>query len=165
MTQFDKLEGALATVFTKKIPFKLPAASSKVIATALWWLVLVGGVLQLYQAWRLWFAWQEMGRVDAGYGPGITVNYGGQRAGVLFFVALLSLFFSAILLLLAAPGLKAERRIGWNLVLYSLLLNVLYGLAVLFTDFGDVFNFLGAVFISVPAAYALFQIQGAFREK
>ena len=156
MTQLDKLETTLDDSLNKKAPFKLPESSRKSLAGALWWLALVGGLAQLYLAWRLWSDWH---RVDQ------LVDYANSIAddlGPFFYLVLITLAVSGALLLLAAPSLKAMKKAGWNLIFYSLLVNVAYGVVSLFSDYGGFSNLFGALLGSLVGAYLLFQVRDHF---
>lgn len=165
MGQLDKLETTLDDSLNKKAP-KLPEETRKSLAGMLWVLALIGGVAQLYMAWRLWdwghYADQALdayNSIAAAYG----VETSGTDLGLMFYLGLVTLAVSGALLLLAAPGLKAMKKAGWNLVFYSLLVNVLYGVISLFIDtYGGFGNLFGSLVGSLIGAYLLFQVRGHF---
>src|SRR5215468_1518170 len=138
MGQLDKIEMTLDDALNKKAPFKLPTESRKMLAGSMWWLALVFGVLQMWLAWDLWhlgnFAEEGFKYANdlsrASGGPGVM----SSDLGMMYYLSFFVLVVDAALLLLAAPGLKAMRKAGWNLVFYSLLLNVVYGVLVMFSD-------------------------------
>lgn len=164
-SQLEKLETALDDSLNKKAP-KLPEDTRKSLAGVMWVLALVGGVAQLYMAWRLWDwgryadkALDALNSFAAAYG----VETAGKDLGLMFYVGLVTLAVSGALLLLAAPSLKAMKKAGWNLVFYSLLVNVLYGVISLFIDtYGGFGNLLGALVGSLIGAYLLFQVRERF---
>lgn len=165
MARLDKLELQLDETLNKKAPFKLPEDARKTLAGALWWLALIGGVLQLYLAWRLWDAWHIVDRaVDVlnTYAAAFGVERTDAGLGFTFYLGLIILLVSGALLLLAAPGLKAMKKNGWDLVFYSLLINVAYGVVILFTKYGGFGDFLGALVGSLIGAYLLFQVREHF---
>jgi amino acid transporter len=165
MTQLDKLETSLNEALNKKAPFKLPEDNRKSLAHALWWLALVGGLLQLYLAWRLWDSLHRVNEV-IDYINAYAASYGVKSPdndlGFAFYLVLVTLLVSGVLLLLAAPGLKAMKKAGWDLVFYSLLVNLVYGVIVLFTDYGNLGNLFGAALGSLVGAYLLFQVRDHF---
>jgi hypothetical protein len=165
MSQLGKLEAILDERLNKKAPVKLSEGNRKSLAGAMWWLALIAGVLQLYLAWRLWDTWRLVEKLSDYLGSyaavyGTDVDTGGL--GFLFYLSLVTLLASGALLLLAAPGLKAMKKAGWNFVFYSLLVNLLYGVVVLVSDYGDFGNLLGAALGSLVGAYLLFQIRDRF---
>ena len=165
MTQLDKLEASLDEALNKKAPFKLPETSRKNLAEMLWIFSLIGGVLQLYLAWRLWDVWHSVGRFVEylnSYAEIYGVDTGANKLSFAFYLVLFTLLASGVLLLLATPNLKALKKAGWNLVFYSLLLNLLYGVIVLFTDYGNLGNLFGAALGSFIGAYLLFQVRDQF---
>jgi hypothetical protein len=165
MTQLDKLELKLDEALNKKAPVKLPDSSRKTLADSMWWLALIGGLFQLYWAWWLWDKWHVVDRaVDVlnSYAAAFGVRQTDAGLGFSFYLVLVTLLVSGALLLLAAPGLKAKKKTGWNLVFYSLLVNLVYGVIVMFTDYGGFSNLLGALIGSVIGAFLLFQVREYF---
>lgn len=164
MGQLDKLETALNEVFNKKAPVKIPPEGRKSLAGALWWLALGFGLLELWAVWGLW----NLGHLDKymDYANSLSAAYGGGEVavslGFFYYVALLVAGASAVLSLLAAPGLKAMRKAGWNLLFYSLLLNAAYGVVALFSTYGGVSDLLWALLSSAIGAYLLFQVRDNF---
>jgi len=125
----------------------------------------VVGVLQLYAAWVFWHVAHGVNAL-IDYSNAISAAYGGPTTsahlGLFYYLALLVLLVDGVILLLAAPGLKAMRKSGWNLLFYSLLINVVYGVVALFTSYGGLSHLLGAVIGSVIGAYLLFQVRDRF---
>ncbi len=163
-SQLEKLETTLDETLNKKAP-KMPESGRKTLAGALWWLALIGGVGQLYMAWRLWDYWHVYD--DAlNYSRSLAEAYGlpgpSYDLGFQFYLVLITLVVSGALLLLASPALKAMKKSGWNLIFYSLLVNLAYGLVVAFTDYGNFGNLVGAVIGSAIGAYLLFQVREHF---
>jgi len=165
MTQLEKLETMLDESLNKKAPFKIPENGRKSLANAFWWIALVVGVLQLYAAWLFWHAAHAVNAL-IDYSNAISAAYGGPTTtthlGLFYYLALLVLLVDGAILLLAAPGLKAMRKSGWNLLFYSLLVNVVYGVVALFTSYGGFSHLLSAVVGSVVGAYLLFQVRDRF---
>lgn len=164
MAQLDKLETALDDTLNKKAPFKIPENGRQSLAGALWWLALIFGVLQLWAAWAFWRSAHYVDRL-VDYANSLSSLYGGpmvNHLGFFFYVSLVVLLLSAVLMLLAAPQLKAMRKAGWNLLFYGLLVNVAYSVVVLFADYGGFDNFLWGLVSSVVGAYLLFQVRDQF---
>jgi hypothetical protein len=166
MGQLDKLEAKLDDVLNKKAPFKIPADGRKSLAGSLWVIALIFGLLQLWLAWNFWNVGHAVDRL-VDYANTLSAAYGGSvvgsHLGPLYYVTLLVLVADAAILLLAAPGLKAMRKSGWNLAFYSMLLNAVYGVVVLFSDYGGFGDLLGALVGSVIGAYLLFQVRDLFK--
>ncbi len=163
MTQLEKLETTLDDVFNKKAPFKLPADGRKSLAGALWWLSLVFGILELWMAWSFWHVGHWVDRlVDYAniYSPYVQTTV--QHLGLFYYLTLIVLAVSAVLSLLAAPGLKAMQKSGWNLLFYGLLLNLLYGVVRMFSYYGGFSSLLGAIIGFVVGAFLLFQVREMF---
>lgn len=164
MGQLDKLEAVLDDTF-KKVPYKMPENNRKSLAGALWWIALIFGVIQLWLAWEFWRLGHLADRfVD--YANSLTAVYGGtpvsSHLGFIYYLTLIVVLVDAALLLLASPGLKAMRKAGWNLLFYSLLLNVVYGLVRMFSSYGGFGDLFWAVVSSAIGGYLLFQVRGQF---
>ena len=161
MGQLDKLETTLDGVFNKNSPVKIPPEGRKTLAGALWWLALVFGILQLWAAWGYW----RVGHL-IDYANSLSVMYGGdvmsRGLGLFYYLTLLVLIVVGVLSLLAAPGLKAMRKAGWNLLFYSLLVNVVYGVIRLFSDYGGMGDLFWALASSAIGAFLLFQVRDNF---
>lgn len=168
MGVLDKLEASLADPLEKKAP-AMPPNARKGLARAMWVVALVFGVLQLWAAWALWALGDKLDRgVDE---VNSLYNYFGRpevasNLGMFFYLSLIFLAIEGALLLLAAPGLKAMRKTGWNLLFYGMLLNVVYGVFRMFSEVGGGFGqFLWAVVVSALGFYLLFQIRSQFTGK
>jgi len=165
MSQLEKLETTLDDVLNKNAPVKLPENGRKTLAGALWWLALIGGVAQMYFAWAFWRDWH---RVDEALGTlnslarAYGVDTGSTDLGLFFYLSIAVLALSGALLLLATPGLKAMKKAGWDLLFYGLLVNLVYGVVVVFTDYGTLGDLFGAALGSLIGAYLLFQVRSQF---
>ncbi len=62
----------------------------------------------------------------------------------------------------AFPGTKARKKSGWDLLFYALLINVVYGIVVAFTDYGGFGSLIGSLVGSAIGAYFLFQIRVSY---
>jgi len=161
MGSLEKLESTLDDVLNKKAPFKIPPEGRKALAHALWWIALVVGVLQLWVAVRFW-QWGHA--VDQFVN---TLNYytGGnysRHLGLFYYVSLIAMAAVAVLMLIAAPSLKALKKTGWNLLFYGVLIGAVAAVVQLFADGGGFGNFLGSAIGTVIGAYLLFQARDAF---
>ena len=159
------LEKQLNTLFVDKAP-ALPKNAKKVIVQYLPYLNLVAGIFSLWAAWTLWHWAHTVDRwVD--YANHIARMYGGPSADVnhlsfMVWVSLLVLAFEAVLYILAFPATKARQKKGWDLLFYALLVNVVYGAVVMFTNYGDFGNLVGSVIGTAIGLYFLFQIRSEY---
>ncbi|HEV2412976.1 MAG TPA: hypothetical protein VGS28_04220 [Candidatus Saccharimonadales bacterium] len=168
MGPLQKLEKQLAVPLDTKAPYKMSEDARKSLAGALWWLALILGLIQLIAAWSLWRLGQDVNTVVTvvnnlanAYGATTTVSL-----GVFFYISLAAVVIDGVILLLAVAPLKALKKAGWNLVYYSLLLNVVYGIIRVFSNVGGGFgDLVAAVVGSVVAAYFIFQVRSDFMTK
>lgn len=159
MNSLQKLEHKGVEIFDKKMPWKLPKSARNSLGRVLWILALVGGILQLWSVWGLW----QIGHyvrwaIDANIGG----NWEQPDLGFFFYLSVMVLLVEAVMVLVAAPKLKAIKKEGWNLLFYALLLNLAYGLVRLFTGFDGISNLFWVLISTAIAAYFLFQVRDYF---
>jgi hypothetical protein len=165
MSALQNLETKLDDVFVKNAP-KLPANGRKMIVEYLPWINLVLGVLALWAAYTLW-QWAHVANGFVDYANRLSAAYGGPavatgRLGLVIWLSLAVLAIEAVLYIAAFPALKARKKSGWNLLFYAMLVNVVYGVVTVFSDYGGFGNLLGTVIGSVIGLYFLFQIRGSY---
>lgn len=158
------LEKSLDDVFGSKAQYQLPENIKKVLVDIAPWLALVGGVLGILSAYNIW-AWahranQTLDSLNRLYGdmvPRQTVEL-----GLMFWVSIVMTLVFAALALLAFPGLKAKKKVGWNLMFYSMIANIAYGIVSLFYDGGGLGNLLSSLIVSAIGLYILFQVRSHY---
>lgn len=164
MSALQSLEKNLDEVFGKNAP-PLPPNAKKVIVEYLPYINLVLGVVTLFLAWGLYHAAHVVNRfVD--YANSLSAAYGGtERVSHLSFtvwLAIVVLVVEALLYIAAFSGTKAHRKSGWDLLFYALLINIVYGIVAVFTDYGGAGRLIGSLIGSAIGLYFLFQIRGAY---
>lgn len=157
----SQLEAGLEGLF-KGAP-KLPDKAKEVIAQWLPWINLILGLLSLWAAYALWH-WAHLANNLVNYANELSKALGGSGVAVdrLTFgvwLAIAVLVVEALLYISAFPGTRDRKKSGWNLLFYALLVNIVYGIVVLFTDYGGVGNFLGYLIGSAIGLYFLFQLK------
>lgn len=160
----DKLETTLDSWY-KKAP-QMSESSRKSLAGSFWWLALILGILQVWGAWALWqladsvnLLNQTADYVNEYFGYNVVDN----SLNFFFYAAVIVITIDAVLLLLATPALKAWKKIGWRLLFYSMLLNVVYGLIRMFSDVGGGFGaFLWSLLVTAVLGYFIFQVRSYF---
>jgi hypothetical protein len=63
---------------------------------------------------------------------------------------------------MAFPATKARTKRGWDLMFYALLVNIVYGVIILFSNYGGVGNFIFSLIGSAIGLWLLFQIRGKY---
>jgi hypothetical protein len=165
MAAVADLEKALNDVFVKKAP-ALPENAKKWIVEYLPWINVVLGLLSLWAVYTLWH-WARWTSDWVDYANSLTAMYGGSpistnRWTVGIWLGLVVLLVEALVYLLAFPALKARKKNGWNLLFYAALLNVVYGVVLMFTDYGGFGSFLASLVGSAVGLYFLFQIRSHY---
>lgn len=168
MSALQSLEKSLDEVFGKNAP-QLPAGLKKFIVQYLPYINLILGILSLAAAWSLYNAAHTVNTL-VNYANNLSAVYGGEqiatnRLTVAVWAALAVLAVEALLYIAAFPGTKARKKSGWDLLFYALLINVVYGIVVAFTDYGGFGSLIGSLVGSAIGAYFLFQIRGSYSPK
>lgn len=167
MSAFKKLESNLDNALVKKAPFQLPEEARKLIVEWSPWINLVLGILGLLAAKWLWDAGHTVNKL-VDYVSTLTQGYAApvQKLGFFFYASLLSLIISAVLMLIAVPGLKAKSKSrGWDLAFYAVLFNLVYGVVYLFADQGgEVGRLISTAVSTIVGLYILFQIRGYYKD-
>lgn len=163
------LESALDDVFGKKASYQLPKDIKNLLVTLAPWLALIGGVLGVFSAYNMW-KWAH--RANQAIETFNTMLGGALKdivpkqdvsLGLMFWLSIAMTLLFAVLALLAFPGLKAQKKVGWNLMFYSLIANVAYGVVSLFYSGGGFGTFGMAVISSVIGTYILFQVREHYK--
>lgn len=166
MELVHKAEKALEGIF-KSLP-PLPKDAKKGLAGIWPWLVLIGGVLQLWSAWQL-YRWADSWNKVADWANswarslGVDTHTSGLTVWVWISIAVLAV--TAVLLLLAFPKLQKKEKAGWDLAFLAALINLAYGVLTLFIDGRGAGNLIGALIGSAIGFYLLFQIREFFGGK
>ena len=162
MGPLDSLEKTLVDV-SKGLP-KLPKNIKKILADIAPWAALLGAILSLWSAWALW-DWAHAvnnlakwaNELNAAFGTGQQVAVNRLTVGV--WIALVVLIIEAVIMLVAFPSLRKYAKAGWNLMFILSLINLVYGVVMLFTDYGGVGSLFGALIGTAIGWYILFQIR------
>lgn len=161
MEMLSKLETMLAGVYSATP--KLSGNAKKTIVNFWPFAALILGVLQLWSAYSLWHWGRDVNKVIATFnsyfGTSPTVVH---NLNVFYWISLVVLAISGVMLLMAYPGLKAKAKSGWNLLFYSTLLNVVYGIFSAFNDYGGAGSLVIQLVVSAVVLYFLFQIRDQY---
>ncbi len=159
------LEKALAGVF-KGAP-ALPKNAKDWLVKYLPWLAILGAAGCAWGAYALW-DWAHSPLADlfsyySSYYKALGVDT--DFMGVGMWIAFIVLLVSGALYLLAFPGLKAVKKAGWNFLFLGSIVNLVYGVVVLFTDYGGAGHLIGAIIGTVVGWYFLFQLRDSYTGK
>lgn len=129
---------------------------------------LVLGLLCLLSAYDLWQTAHTVNSLviyannfkwTTGYQK-LPVNY---HMGLAFWLGMLSLIIEALLFFKAISGLNKRIKSGWKLVYYALVLNVVYGIVMLFSTYGGSGNLIERLLFSLVCFYFLFSIIDSYK--
>ena len=167
MSALQSLEKSLDDIFVKQAP-ELPAGGKKALVRYLPWINLVLGLLALYTVYVVWH-WAHLANSLINYANSLSAAYGGQavatsRMGVGIWLGLLVLAVEALLYIAAFPGTRDRKKSGWNLMFYALLVNVVYGVVIVFTSYGNIGSLISTAIGSAIGLYLLFQIRGSYSQ-
>ncbi len=152
------LENALDGVFGSKSPYQLPTDMKDLFVKIVPWLSLIAGILGFLSAISLW---RMAHYLNISIVEGMS-DYITPQLNLAFWLSLLLTLAFSVLALMAFPGLKAMKKVGWNLMFYSMLANIAYGIASLFYSNGGVFGLISALIMSAIGFYILFQIRNRY---
>jgi hypothetical protein len=162
------LETRLDKLFGKGAPYQMSDKAKRSLAGAAWALVLITGILQAWGALALWQLGHTANAV-INYANYASITYGNGHIlptlGPFFYLSFLAVLVDAVLLLMAVSPLRIFHKRGWELIYYSLLLNIVYAFLRAFSNIGGGFGeFIVQLFFSAVAAYFLFQVRALFIE-
>jgi hypothetical protein len=153
--------------FYKNAP-KLPEGAIKWIVKYNPILALVFGVLQLLSTvslWNLGHRANDIVNVANTYAQTFGVKSSAPGLNVFYWVAVIFVGISGVMLLLAYPGLKEKKKIGWDWLFYGGLVNLGYGIFSVFFDSyygGGISRLIGALIGSLITFWILFQIRDSY---
>jgi len=160
----DKLVTMLDEWLVKKAPFQLPENGKKGLVTALPWIALVLGILELFAAWGLWTLATFTSRITdavnqlSAYGYTSPVS---ATVGPVIWLSLIIVLAEAVMFLVAFAGLKAHKKSGWTMMFWISLLNIVYAVVYLFVN-QSIFSLLMSLVGSVIGLYLLFQVRSFY---
>lgn len=166
MSALQSLENSLNDLFVKKAP-ALPASGKKTIVTYLPWINLVLGSITLFMAYGLWH-WAHAVNALIDYANSLSTLYGGQlvatsRMSFMVWLALVALIAEALLFIAAFPATRDHKKQGWNLMFYALLVNIVYAILNIFTDYGGSYVISSLLGVAI-GLYFLFQIRDSYKQ-
>lgn len=164
----SSIEKQFNEVFVEKAPYQLPKKVKDWIVAYLPILGLVFGVLGLLATLALWQSAHTVNtlvdysnQLSKYYGTGQTV----RGLGFSFYATLISLLATSVIPILAYPGLKAGSKTrGWNLLFYSDLISLVYGIFNAVYQ-GGIFGLISTLLGSAIGLYFLFQIRSHYIQK
>lgn len=168
MELVKKIETKLADVY-KGAP-ALPKKAKDTIVEYLPYLVLLGGLLQLWAAYVLWRYVDRFGEVSD-YLNSVSRYFANTEVGLtsgertVIYVGLATLAISAVLLLVSFSPLKQKARKGWELLFLVSLVQLVYGFIAIFMHGQGFGSFIVNVIAAAIGFYFLFQIRDHYKAK
>lgn len=164
MSALNGIEEPLNDVFVKSAP-ALPKGFKDFLVKIAPWLTLIVGILTLWSAYSI-YRWASTTNDLANYVDSLSRAYGGPGVDTgwtaMLWVSLIVLAITAVLYILAFSPLKNFKKQGWDYLFYALILNLVYGVVVAFTNYGSVGNIFWSLIASAIGAYFLFQIRAYY---
>lgn len=160
MTKLHKLERILDKFFNESFP-SIPTKWKKFLVKYLSIITFVGGVLTLISGYNLYHWANNTQTVTYNSGPN-PIIYQPHSFNFGIWVSLILLLVAALLYLSAYKGLKKQLKIGWNLIFYGIMVNILYSFVILFTLYGSSGAFILDIVGLGLCLYILFQIRSAY---
>lgn len=165
MSSLRSLETSCNDLFVKKSP-PLPEKGKTFITTYAPYISAIIGTLTLAAAWSLWH-WAHLANNLINYANEMSRMYGGDiistnRMNATVWLALIVLVVEAFMYLAAFQPLRDGKKSGWNLLFYAALVNLVYGVISIFTQYNGMGSFLGVVLSTAVGLYLLFQVRAHY---
>lgn len=170
MAALKQLEEKLDEAFVKNAPFQLPKNVKDWIVRYLPYFNLFFGIVSLWAAWGL-YQWTRLTDKWVDYANNLSASFGvntaipSNRLNLVVWLALITLAAEAVLWIAAFPGTKERKKKGWDLLFYALIVNIIYGVIMLFSDYGGIGTLFGTIVSAVIGLYFLFQIRSYYNGK
>ena len=128
---------------------------------------IILGLLCLLSCYDLWHTAHSVNALisyanaNAGfYGvPRMSVDH---HMGFGFYLAVVILLFEAYLFFKASQRVNRRTKAGWDLLFYGFVVNVVYGIVMLFNFYGGFGTFFERLLFSLVSFYFLFEIRDSF---
>lgn len=165
MITSKQLESKLDDLFEKNGP-KLPANARKTLVKYAPWVSLAVGVLTLWGVLVLW-QWATAANAIIDYANQFCAAYNTcvapeSRLTMWIWLDLIVLAAQGALYLLAFPGLRTQKKQGWNYLYWGALVNVAYALVSLLSGYSGITGFVGALIGSAIGLWLLFQVRSNY---
>lgn len=160
MAALDSLEKTLDNLFVKSAP-ALPENGKKNLVAWLPWINLVLGVFSLLTAYWLWH-WAHavntlIDYTNAVFGTNVAVD----RMDTTVWLGLAVIVVAGVLYLMAFQPTQKRLKSGWNLMFYAMLLQVLYSVVMMFSNYSGSSS-IGTIIGTVIGLWLLFQIRSMY---
>lgn len=144
------IEALLLPLF-KSLP-SLPEGVKKTIVNIWPWAALILGVLQLFSLFGLW----QLTTIT--YMVGFVDYY---AFGMFYYIGMAVLALDGVLMLCAFSPLRNYKKSGWNLLVISAVVNIIYGVLMMFESYygSALGNLISTIITSFIAFYFLFQVR------
>lgn len=165
MSVLRTIEKNLDTVFTRQLP-PLPPNGQRALVQYLPWINLLLGFMTLYAAYALWH-WAHLANNLVNLANNLSALYGGpvvtsNRLTFGIWLGIAVLIAEGLLYLAAYPGTRDRKKSGWNLMFYALLVNAVYAVIILFTDYGSLGSLIWTLIGTALGLYLIFQVHGSY---
>jgi hypothetical protein len=163
-----EFEAKMDEFLVKKAPVQIPENGRKTLVQYAPIVSLIGGVLALLAAlglWRVAHSVQDLanGVNELARSYGVDTGYSSVNYGVMFYVAMFILVAQGVLMLYAFSGLQARsKKRGWDILLLSVVANLVYSVVYVFTDSGSIMSLLLSLLGAVLSLYILAQVKGHY---
>ena len=149
--------------------YPLPDSSQRSLVKFTPWLSVILGLLSLVNLNSLWHNAHTANSLvyyantySAVYHiPKVPVNLPHNFA---FWVSIVLLIIEALLFLGAYKDAKRKLKSGWDLIYYALLINIVYGIFMLFSHYGGIGTLIARIIFSSVCFYFLFQVRELYKK-
>ncbi|HET8991705.1 MAG TPA: hypothetical protein VFN31_01575 [Candidatus Saccharimonadales bacterium] len=147
---------------------QLPAYAEEPLIKYLAYISLFLGLLSLYCAYNLWYTAHHVSSLIT-YANQYNNMYGipkmavDNHMDVAFWLGIVALLLEAYLFFKAFRLLKNKAIGAWDFIYYAFIVNVVYGLIMLFNAYGGKIVLIERLLVSFACLYFLFEIRDAYK--
>lgn len=166
MSKIAHIEETLDAFFRKNAP-SIAASSKDFIVKYIPYVSLIMGLLSFLTFWSLW-EWIRAANKLVDFANDAAAKYGtppAEHVHIMAWVGLILLLAQAIFFLRAYAPLRNRQKDGWNFFFYAVLVDTLYSILVVFTDYAGLFSMVWNVIWNTLVLYFLFQIRSHYTTK
>lgn len=166
MSKIARIEETLDAFFRKNAP-AIAASSKGFIVKYIPYASLILGMLSFLTFWSLW-EWMRAANKLVDFANEAAAKYGtpaAEHVHGMAWVGLFLLLVQAIFFLRAYAPLRSRQKDGWNFFFYAVLIDTLYSVLVVFTDYTGLLSMLWSIVWNSLVLYFLFQIRSHYSAK
>ena len=163
MSKLARIEDTLDAFFRKNAP-PMDTKNKNFVVKYIPYTALILGFLSFLTFWSLW-EWMRAANKLVDFANDAAAKYGTPTAEHVHFMAWVGLFLllvQAIFFFRSYSALRGRKKDGWNFFFYAVLIDTVYSVLVVFTDYAGLLSMLWNIAWNILVLYLLFQIRSNY---